>query len=99
MLLVRLREAALEDLKSIGRYTQQTWGQEQRNIYLSSLNHTFKLLAREPELGRSCDEIRPGYRKHSVSKHVVFYRLNDGCLEIVRILHGHMDVERHLPDE
>jgi toxin ParE1/3/4 len=96
MLQIRLRAAAREDLKSIGRYTQKKWGREQRNHYLASLDRSFQLLADDPKLGRSCDDVRLGYRKYNVGKHVVFYRLNDGCLEIVRILHGRMDVKRHI---
>jgi len=98
MLPIQLRAAAREDLKYIGRYTQQKWGREQRNQYLALLDHSFHLLANDPHLGRSCDDIRLGYRKHEVGKHVVFYRLNNGYLEIVRILHGRMDVKRHIPE-
>lgn len=31
----RLTERAKQDLRSIGRYTQATWGREQRDSYLS----------------------------------------------------------------
>ena len=34
----RLFAKAVEDLKSIGRYTQQEWGRDQRNKYLSMLD-------------------------------------------------------------
>ncbi len=44
----RLTELAKQDLRSIGRYTQQTWGREQRNIYLSKLDASFHLLAHSP---------------------------------------------------
>jgi toxin ParE1/3/4 len=33
-------------------------------------------------------------------RHVLLYRVTgDGCVEIGRILHDRMDLERHLPDE
>jgi toxin ParE1/3/4 len=44
----RLTERAKADLRSIGRYTQATWGREQRNIYLARLDAGFHLLMCEP---------------------------------------------------
>lgn len=47
----RLSAKALDDLKSIGRFTLKMWGREQRNIYLSKLDESFHLLADQPFLG------------------------------------------------
>lgn len=92
-----LTHAAKADLKSIGRYTQNTWGVEQRNRYLALLDGSFHDLAGNPLMGRDCSAIRPGYRKHQVGKHLVFYRQSaSDQIEIVRILHARMDVEARL---
>ncbi len=95
----RLRERAKEDLRSIGRYTQATWGREQRNHYLAQLDAAFHLLAQEPQRGRSCDDIRLGYRKHHIGRHLIFYRQVPPDIEIIRVLHDSMDIESHLPDD
>ena len=95
----RLTERAKTDLRSIGRYTQATWGREQRNSYLTRLDTCFHLLAREPHRGRACDDIRPGYRKYHVGQHLIFYRESPEGLEIIRILHDRMDIETHLADD
>lgn len=94
----RLSAQARADLQDIGRYTQEVWGREQRNRYLSRLDEAFHLLAREPDRGRSCDEIRPGYRKHHQGRHVIFYRQSGQDIEIIRILHERMDVESRLSE-
>jgi len=99
MPLFRLTERAKTDLRSIGRYTQATWGREQRNRYLARLDACFHLLAREPHRGRACDDIRPGYRKYHVGRHLIFYRASPEGLEIIRILHDRMDIETHLDDD
>jgi toxin ParE1/3/4 len=52
-------------------------------------------LAADPRLGRTCDEVRPGYRKYPVGSHVVFYRIARGGIDVARILHQRMDFERH----
>jgi toxin ParE1/3/4 len=94
-----LTNKAKADLKAIGRYTADTWGREQRNRYLALLDGTFHELAANPLRGRDCGTIRPGYRKQGVGRHIIFYRqLTADCIEIVRVLHGRMDVERRLSD-
>ncbi|HYE34798.1 type II toxin-antitoxin system RelE/ParE family toxin [Methylocaldum sp.] len=94
-----LTNAAMTDLKSIGRYTQDTWGIAQRNRYLAVLDGSFHDLAANPLMGRDCGDIRSGYRKYPIGKHIVFYRQTEADqIEIVRILHERMDVEARLGD-
>jgi toxin ParE1/3/4 len=95
----RLTERAKQDLRSIGRYTQATWGRDQRNSYLAKLDACFHLLAQEPQQGRVCDDIRPGYRKYHVGRHLIFYRQSSEGIEIIRILHDRMDLEAHFDNE
>lgn len=94
-----LTELAKQDLRLIGRYTQTTWGREQRNIYLTKIDASFHLLVIQPQLGQSCDELRLGYRKYPVGRHLIFYRQSSTGLEIIRILHNRMDVEARFDDE
>lgn len=92
-----LTNAALTDLESIGRYTADAWGREQRNRYLGLLDSSFHDLAANPLKGRDCPKIKAGIRKYAVGRHVVFYhRIGDGRIEVLRILHERMDVENRL---
>ena len=51
----------------------------------------------KPDLGRICNDIREGYYKYGVGKYLIFYRhKGEDQIEIVRILHGRMDIEQHL---
>lgn len=91
---------AIADLQDIARYTETTWGREQRNAYLEKLDSAFHDLAGMPEKGSRCDYIREGYRKYVAGKHLVFYRsVNNGEIEITRILHGRMDVPERLGED
>jgi toxin ParE1/3/4 len=91
-----LTQKAKTDLKNIGRYTQKEWSIEQRDFYLTLLDNTFNTLAEFPDKGRKCDDIRVGYRKFRVGKHIIFYRvLESNDIEIVRILHERMDFESY----
>ena len=92
-----LTKAANADLKGIGRYTQATWGRDQRTRYLTLLDAGFRALADNPLMGKDCDDIRPGYRKYQIEKHIAFYRQSgSGQIEIVRVLHERMDLEANL---
>lgn len=95
-----LTNAAKTDLKEIGRYTRKQWGVAQRDKYLTMLDGCFQDLAAQPLRGQDCSNIRAGYRKYSAGSHVIFYRqADDAVIEIVRILHGRMDTERHLLED
>ncbi len=92
-----LRPAAVGDLNSIWEYTVGTWDEEQAERYLRMLHRSFDDLAHQRIPGRACDAIRAGYRKHLVGRHVVYYRTTaEGDIDVVRILHQSMDIERHL---
>ena len=92
-----LTKKAKDDLTVIGRYTQNTWGREQRNRYLSLLDAAFQDPGAYPLIGRDCSAIRPGYRKMGVGKHIVFYRQTETDeIEIVRVLHERMDHDQQL---
>ncbi len=90
-----LRPKARQDLENIWFYTLETWGENQADTYIQDLNIAFKSLAKSPEKGRSCEDIRKDYRKHLLGKHVIFYRQIDKGIEVVRILHQSMDVDMH----
>lgn len=97
MLPFKLTNKAKEDLIGIARYTERTWGRDQRRLYLKQLDAMFHTLTKNPTLGCPCDDIKPGYYKHPEGSHLVFYRLgNDSTIEIIRVLHKRMDVAQHL---
>jgi toxin ParE1/3/4 len=99
MSIFRLTELAKQDLLSIGRYTQTSWGREQRNRYLAKIDAAFHLLAIETQRGRACEDLLAGYYKYHVGRHLIFYRQFSEGVEIVRILHDRMDIEAHFDEE
>jgi len=89
-----LTQKAKADLRGIAIYTEQRWGRDQRNLYIKQLDDAFRFLAGNPLAGKSCDDIKAGYRKFPQGSHVIFYRDGTDCVvEIVRILHESMDVD------
>ena len=96
MLEILIRPRAREDLKAIWRYSHRQWGERQADLYLQQLDDGNRSLAHFPDLGVPCDEIRAGYRKLHVNRHLVFCRRDDQRIEIVRVLHQAMDIQSHL---
>ena len=85
-----LSKPAKSDLRAIVRYTFERWGANQAVRYVQSLQVCFDLLATDSGIGRRCDSISAGLRRHEHGRHVVFYRLNPGGIRIVRVLHQRM---------
>ncbi|MDO8051976.1 type II toxin-antitoxin system RelE/ParE family toxin [Janthinobacterium sp. SUN211] len=92
----RLTPAAEQDLEAIWEYTSQRWGVQQASHYLDSMTAAFGDLARAPEAAPGCEQIRPGYRRRKVGKHMIYFRVTPYGIAIVRILHDRMDPARHL---
>lgn len=94
----RLTLRAESDLLDIADYTRTTWGDVQCARYLDQLEECCQRLADHPNLGRACDNIRPGLRRREQGKHVVYYLRNGDDILVVRILHERMLPERHLDE-
>lgn len=95
MAVFRFSRRAEADLLNITAYTLRTWSKTQTARYLDEIETSCQTLAANPALGRTCDDIRPGLRRHEHGKHVIFYRWKlDGIL-IVRILHQSMLPEKY----
>lgn len=92
-----LTAAARKDIIDIGRFTTEKWGKRQRDKYLKQLDDAFKLLTRQPDIGRDAEDVKPGYKKFSQGSHIIFYRAGtESKIVVIRILHDSMDVDQHL---
>jgi toxin ParE1/3/4 len=90
-----LSPRAQSDLDGIWDYTEEHWGAGQAEAYTRSIAQAIETVEESPRRGKACDHIREGYRQYPAGSHIVFYRLVDGGIDVVRILHRRMDFERH----
>lgn len=92
-----LSPAAQADLADIWDYTCERWGDSQAEIYVRDIQRAIERVAHNPLIGRSCDEVREGYRRQAVGSHTLYYRIaRPDLIDVVRILHKRMDVDQHL---
>lgn len=93
--MVKFSRRARADIRGIWSYTIDYWGKGQAEIYLALIERAVDAIVDNPELGRPCDEVRRGYRRHVVGAHVLFYRIKGKTILVARVLHGQMNAERH----
>jgi toxin ParE1/3/4 len=91
-----LSPEAKKDLLTIRAHTQNKWGIQQAQKYIDALEKKCEKLAQSPHMGRERPEIKPGYRSITEGKHVIFYRVGDSGIDILRILHGRIDIEHRM---
>ncbi len=91
-----LSPEAQRDLRDIYQFGLCTWGQNQSSDYLDALKEHFWHLTTQPFMGTERPELGADMRSFPVKSHIVFYRLQANQIEIVRILHGRQDPNRHI---
>jgi toxin ParE1/3/4 len=96
----RISKEALNDLENIWLYTFETWSTEQANHYFDLLMDEIEYLSENPKSGKDYNEIRKGYFRSRVKSHFIFYKINlkNKAIEIIRILHQHMDISSRLDE-
>jgi len=87
--------AAETDLADIWRYSAEQWSVIQADRYTNDIRDACRALATGIRHGRPV-EIRSGYLKYRIKEHFIYFKDNTTHLEIIRILHGRMDVDLHL---
>ena len=92
----RLSPAAQRDLDSIFDYTVAKWGLAQAADYSDLIEQACAALARAPLRAPACDAIRKGYRRRSVGRHVIYFRVTATGISIVRILYQRMNAGNQL---
>ena len=91
----RFSRAAEADLREIARYGDQAFGQRQSNQYRQKRRRRLETIAEFPMHYPRVDNIRQGYRRAICESHSIYYRIERGCVLIVRIL-GRQDPLKNL---
>lgn len=107
--VVRLVAAAEADFKQILRWTVEHFGPVQAQRYSAVLSSALTDLGAGPEIVGVCqrEEIGAGIctlhvaRKGNKGRHFIVFRVQAAnemsYIDVLRILHDNMDLERHLP--
>jgi toxin ParE1/3/4 len=92
MLRILKSPEAENDLDEIWWYIAQD-NPDNADKLLDEIEETSRKLARFTNMGRNRDELHPGLQSFPVGKYLIFYMPINGGIEIVRVLHGMMDID------
>lgn len=85
-----------QDLTEIYIYSYNNFGESKADSYFLGLEQSLIKLADKPNLGRKIDYIKQGYFRYEYVSHSIIYKQKEAGILVMRILHGCMDMERHL---
>jgi toxin ParE1/3/4 len=89
-----LTKKAVEDLSEIWNYTYKEWSESQADKYYFLLLDSCQTLAGNPNRGKKYDVVIENLFGYKSNQHIIFYSIvSNSEIEIVRILHGSMDLK------
>ena len=88
----KLSKLALRDLDGIWEYTFETWSKAQANKYYKEIIKGIDVICKNPEIGKSIDELKSNHRIKKVKFHLIVYKVKNNIIFIDRILHERMDI-------
>jgi toxin ParE1/3/4 len=83
--------AADRDLLDIWGYYARVASAETADNLLREIDRVGEGISENPRLSRQRDELLSGLRSVIVRPHVIFFRIGNGAVEVVRVLHGRRD--------
>ncbi len=92
----RISSEAREDLVSVWEYSTEHWGIEQADLYIDAFMLRFVWLTRIRVLWRPRPNLKEGVYSCIEKGYVIFFSENQGRIDILRVLHGRMDLGQHL---
>ena len=89
------RSLAQSDIHEIWLYTARNWGITQADNYTDGIMNACKKLA-DGDLSGKTIKLNKKYLQYRVVSHIIYFMDLGDEIEIIRVLHGGMDAQRHL---
>ncbi len=94
-----ISEKAIEDINKIWIFTAENWSIEQADRYYNLILDEIEFSAQNFEMARDYGNVRKSYRCSKVKSHLIFFKKNKfNEIEVIRVLHERMDIERRLSE-
>ena len=91
-----LSQEADNDIEEIFEFGEYKFGKARALSYLIQMEEHFVLLAENPGIGKKRNEIKEGLFSLPYVSHIIFYRILENNIRIVRVLYGGRDLVRFL---
>lgn len=100
MATYRFTNKAVEDLSKIWNYTAGEWSEDQADKYYKMLLGFCREAAANPVGGKNYEGIVKNLFGLRANRHIIFYRIISVYeIEIIRILHGRMDLRKRIVEK
>lgn len=93
-----ISQPAIRDLEEIVDYFS-TRNIEAGEKFILKFEKKCKYIADFPNIGRSYDDIKPSLRGLPLAGYIIFYRIVDDGVEIIRIVSGYRNLESLFLDD
>jgi toxin ParE1/3/4 len=93
---VEYTETARRDLQKIGAYIRDNAGEAVAERFIRRVIARIDGLAFMPRRCRVRDELQPGIRAVSLDKYIIFYRVTDDSVFVLRVLHSARNITSEL---
>jgi len=67
-------------------------------LFCRTIFDEIAFICKHPKTGKQMDEVGKNYRAAKVKSHLIFYKVENDIVQIVRILHERMDIKNRLDD-
>jgi toxin ParE1/3/4 len=95
----RLSDRAESDLAEIWDYSAERWNVEQADRYIDALVSRFVWITANSALWKPRPDLAEGLYSYPQQSHVIYFRACGDApdpIDIVRILHGRMEPDKHI---
>lgn len=94
---VTISEQARANLRSIYAHSYAQWGEEQATRYDDALDAAIDRIGDHPNIGKRLPHLGPSVHRLVCQSHVIVYeRVSDDEIEILRIVHGNRRLTKRL---
>ncbi len=89
-------ETARADIVAIGNYLRENAGEVIAERFIERIIAVVDSLKTSPRRHRERPELAPGLRATGIRKYLIFYRVEQDTVTIVRVLHGARNITAKL---
>ncbi len=93
---LELATRASADIQDILSHTAEKWGEQQVYKYGATLDSALAIIEENPRIGHTKPNLKAGMLCYKAGQHLIFYRIDDSTVYVLRILHSKMDYTQHL---
>jgi toxin ParE1/3/4 len=88
----RITRRASRDIEAIADYLAAQSDLSRGERFLNGINSMFQRIAQFPQIGRKRDELYPDSRSLAYEQYLIFYRLLNDDIEVLRVVSGYQDL-------